>query len=379
MNRSKLMTILLFLLLLLIILCTWFHSPQIANKQTIMKSTPPVIMVNEDKPKLINFYFTKDENEFALTGNFANKENVNRLHNYLDVSHLKDTTIINPNLESNLHIISLTQNILPLFNNKFLNGSITYKEDKLTIKGTVDSETTKTNIENLLHASEIEYINNIVVIAGPTDEEIAAIKLKKEQEEANRIAKIEAEKIAQEEKRVAELKAKEEADRVAKLEAEKIAQKEKRVAELKAQEEADRVTKLEAEKIAQKEAIATAHAIEQEIKHVIDLENINFEVNKARLTEKSIDTISHIATILQEHKDISVEIAGHTDSDGDEKYNLTLSQKRVDTVKKRLIEMNIDTGRLTAIGYGETQPIVANDTKENKQLNRRVEFKVKGE
>jgi len=379
MNRSKLMTILLFLLLLLIILCTWFHSPQIANKQTIMKSTPHITMVNEDKPKPINFYFTKNENKFALTGNFANQENVNKLHNSLDVKDLKDTTIINSKLKNNLHVISLTQSILPLFN-KFINGSITYEEDKLTIKGTVDSETTKTNIENLLHASEIEYINSInVVIAGPTDEEIAAIKLKKEQEEANRIAKIEAEKLAQEEKRVAELKAKEEADRVAKLEAEKIAQEEKRVAELKAQEEAEKVAKLEAEKIAREKLIIAAHAIEEEIKHVIDLENINFEVNKARLTEKSIDTISHIANILQEHKNISVEIAGHTDSDGDEKYNLTLSQKRVDTVKKRLIEMNIDTARLTAIGYGETQPIVDNDTKENKQLNRRVEFKVKGE
>jgi len=62
-----------------------------------------------------------------------------------------------------------------------------------------------------------------------------------------------------------------------------------------------------------------------------------------------------------------------------ETVNLILSQKRVDSVKAKLIELQIDSSRLRAVGYGASNPLVSNDTKENRLINRRVEFKVIGE
>ena len=139
-------------------------------------------------------------------------------------------------------------------------------------------------------------------------------------------------------------------------------------------------SKLEKEKAeAEKAQLNEKKAVEVEIKKILTLENINFELNKATLTQKSTDTIKHIAKVLKEHPTLHIEIAGHTDSDGNDAYNLTLSQNRVNSVKSKLIEMGIEANRLKAIGYGETKPLVSNDTKENKRLNRRVEFIIIGE
>ena len=68
-------------------------------------------------------------------------------------------------------------------------------------------------------------------------------------------------------------------------------------------------------------------------------------------------------------------IGGHTDSDGEDAYNMTLSQKRTESVKKYLIGKGIMDARLTATGYGETVPIADNKTASGKAKNRRVELK----
>ena len=73
-----------------------------------------------------------------------------------------------------------------------------------------------------------------------------------------------------------------------------------------------------------------------------------------------------------------MEIGGHTDSDGDAEYNKKLSQERVDMVKKALVEFGLNGDRFITKGYGESKPLVPNDTAENKAKNRRVEFKVIG-
>ncbi len=82
---------------------------------------------------------------------------------------------------------------------------------------------------------------------------------------------------------------------------------------------------------------------------------------------------------MREYTTIRIEIAGHTDSDGSEAYNLKLSQSRVDTVKKELISKHIEASRLVAKGYGETKPLVPNTTRANKARNRRVEINILGE
>jgi OOP family OmpA-OmpF porin len=67
-------------------------------------------------------------------------------------------------------------------------------------------------------------------------------------------------------------------------------------------------------------------------------------------------------------------LAGHTDNVGGENYNLKLSTERAESVRNALIAIGIDANRLTAKGYGASQPIAPNDTEEHRALNRRTEM-----
>lgn len=101
---------------------------------------------------------------------------------------------------------------------------------------------------------------------------------------------------------------------------------------------------------------------------------IRFDVNKAILKPESITILKMIQQYMVENPAVSFEIGGYTDSDGDDAYNLTLSQQRADAVKIQLVKMGIDASRLTAKGYGEGKPVAPNSTAEGKANNRRVEF-----
>ncbi|MGC4101681.1 OmpA family protein [Ferruginibacter sp.] len=101
---------------------------------------------------------------------------------------------------------------------------------------------------------------------------------------------------------------------------------------------------------------------------------INFDYNKASIKPESMGTLNGIVQILKDNPDLKFEVGGHTDSDGEDAYNLKLSQQRADAVKAQLIKMGIDAARLTSKGYGETKPIGDNKTPEGKANNRRVEF-----
>ena len=102
---------------------------------------------------------------------------------------------------------------------------------------------------------------------------------------------------------------------------------------------------------------------------------ITFDVNKADIKPESYGTLKSIADVLTENQEVKVKITGHTDSDGDDAKNLDLSTRRAESVKNELINaFGIEASRLTTAGAGETQPIAANDTPENKAKNRRVEL-----
>ena len=101
---------------------------------------------------------------------------------------------------------------------------------------------------------------------------------------------------------------------------------------------------------------------------------IRFDVGKATLRPESMGVLNEIFSMLNDHSDVSVSIEGHTDSDGDFDLNQKLSEDRAKTVMNQLISMGIDAGKLSFKGFGESKPVVSNDTPEGKASNRRVEF-----
>ena len=109
------------------------------------------------------------------------------------------------------------------------------------------------------------------------------------------------------------------------------------------------------------------------------LRGVNFELNSAQLTVNAETILDGVAATLSSSPGFNVELQGHTDSMGSDSYNMNLSQNRAKSVKNYLVNQGVESGRLTARGYGEEQPIASNDTAEGRAENRRVELKVLGE
>ncbi len=101
---------------------------------------------------------------------------------------------------------------------------------------------------------------------------------------------------------------------------------------------------------------------------------IRFDVNKATLKPESMGVINEIATLMKEHPEVNFSVEGHTDSDGDDAFNKTLSEQRAETVVNTLKNMGVDGSRMTSKGWGESKPLDSNATAEGKANNRRVEF-----
>jgi outer membrane protein OmpA-like peptidoglycan-associated protein len=109
---------------------------------------------------------------------------------------------------------------------------------------------------------------------------------------------------------------------------------------------------------------------------VIRLNNIFFEFNKADLKSESFNELDRLYDILANNKEMKIEIGGHTDDKGSDEYNKKLSDSRAKSVLNYLVKKGIESSRLSSKGYGEAQPVVKNDTDDNRAFNRRVEFKV---
>ncbi len=103
---------------------------------------------------------------------------------------------------------------------------------------------------------------------------------------------------------------------------------------------------------------------------------ILFQTASSDLQEEAKNNIENLAVILNKYPDTNIIVEGHTDSDGSEEYNQGLSERRADSVANYAMRLGVDGTRFTTVGYGETQPIAANDTATGKQQNRRVEIAI---
>jgi hypothetical protein len=102
---------------------------------------------------------------------------------------------------------------------------------------------------------------------------------------------------------------------------------------------------------------------------------ILFAVNKANLTQKAESLLDRAVSFLQKNSQYHVEIQGHTDSTGPLAWNMELSKRRAEAVKKYLVSKGVAADRLTTKGFGPHEPIVPNDTAANRAKNRRVDFR----
>jgi outer membrane protein OmpA-like peptidoglycan-associated protein len=317
----------------------------------------------------IDFTIVKKDKALQLSGTFKDKKQIRALAHHLRPTY---STI---NLKQNIHridkgAISLTEQILPSFLKNYNDGKIHYTHETLIVEGTVDTQESLDEMTQLLANAKIPVEN--LTILNP--------EILKRAQEAEALAKAkaaEAEALAKANAAEAEALAKAKAEEATKRAAEDAKRKAEADAKSKVQAEKEKA-RLDAAKAATQAKLAE-EAAKAKITKLLQIENIEFEVAKGSLTQRGKATVDKLANILTQYPNIKAEIAGHTDSDGSAEFNQKLSQARVDTAKQRLISKGISAVRLTAKGYGESQPLVPNTSDVNKQRNRRVEINIQGE
>ncbi len=107
------------------------------------------------------------------------------------------------------------------------------------------------------------------------------------------------------------------------------------------------------------------------------LEKVYFRTDSDQIQRRSHALLDNVVAVLNNHPEIThLRIEGHTDDRGDDDHNMDLSTRRAEAVKAYLASHGVDEGRLHAQGFGETRPVVENDTREHRAQNRRVEFNI---
>ncbi len=109
----------------------------------------------------------------------------------------------------------------------------------------------------------------------------------------------------------------------------------------------------------------------------IRLENLYFETESARLLPESEASLNEVGSVLEKYPDLRLEVQGHSDTRGSNRYNMTLSQSRAESVRSYLLErFRLRADHVTGKGYGETQPETRERNEEERLRNRRVEIAV---
>ena len=103
---------------------------------------------------------------------------------------------------------------------------------------------------------------------------------------------------------------------------------------------------------------------------------ITFAYDRADVQPQFQPTLNDVASVLAQYPKTYIDVFGHTDSDGADAYNQTLSERRAQAVSSYLVSRGVQSARMGTRGFGETQPIASNATEEGKAANRRVEIKI---
>ena len=116
--------------------------------------------------------------------------------------------------------------------------------------------------------------------------------------------------------------------------------------------------------------------LQAELERLIGGRRIDFAKYGEQLTAEAEVVVDDVAEFLEDHRGVTLEIGGHTDSRGALERNLEISRRRAEAVRERLIAQGISGGRLRAVGFGPAAPIADNATEAGRRANRRVEFRI---
>ncbi len=126
------------------------------------------------------------------------------------------------------------------------------------------------------------------------------------------------------------------------------------------------------------EKVATAMAETNPADKIIRLDYVNFVSGGSTLEDISKYELNNVVDFMKKNPSVKLELAGHTDSQGELKSNMTLSQSRAEAVYNFLVGKGVSSENLTAVGYGPNRPIDTNDTAEGRKNNRRTELQILG-
>lgn len=104
-----------------------------------------------------------------------------------------------------------------------------------------------------------------------------------------------------------------------------------------------------------------------------------FLVDSTTLQPRAQNTLAELAQVFSQYPETEIVVEGHADSSGPEDYNQRLSERRAESVTRYLTAYGVGASRIDAVGFGETLPRASNETPEGRQLNRRVEIRVKAQ
>ncbi len=131
----------------------------------------------------------------------------------------------------------------------------------------------------------------------------------------------------------------------------------------------------QAERIEEEIPGAVVERVGESINVIFDEESgIYFDTNKSNINAASKTTLDRLEKILEDYADTNISVTGHTDNSGADAYNMTLSQKRAQSVAEYLYTHGLDPNRFTIQWFGETKPKYDNATEEGRKRNRRVEL-----
>jgi OOP family OmpA-OmpF porin len=119
-------------------------------------------------------------------------------------------------------------------------------------------------------------------------------------------------------------------------------------------------------------------SVQKKVSEILSRSSIEFESKSTAMTPNSLVVLDQLITELRQSPRIAIEIGGHTDKYGEPEYNLQLSQRRADAVRRYFTKQGL-TNQITAVGYGASRPLSAAENRTGLQRNRRIELRLKGQ